>query len=169
MKEVLVSIAVMNFYILELFFSAIFLYTCYNSIKKYIDSMVAIAIQESEISEVEYPSVRNSFKKYVLREKSNHSKSLLLIFKLLSTCYKYFEIYISVCMDNVYKTSIDQVLFQNDSITVDDLENLVKANIWKKNETFFFVNYPSANVGGFPCMTTKERVHYLHLFIASVD
>ena len=70
-------------------------------------------------------------------------------------------------MDNVYKTSIDQVLFQNDSITVDDLENLVKANIWKKNETFFFVNYPSANVGGFPCMTTKERVHCIHRFIAT--
>ena len=68
LKEVLVSIAVMNFYILELCFSAIFLYTCYNSIKKYYDGMVAIAIQESEISEVEYPSVRNSVQKYMYNE-----------------------------------------------------------------------------------------------------
>ena len=52
----------LNFYVLELLFSAIFIYTCYKSIKKYIDSKVAVAIQESEIQDVEYPSVRNSFK-----------------------------------------------------------------------------------------------------------
>ena len=54
--------SVMHFYILELLFSAIFIYTCYNSIKKYFDGKVAVAIQESEITHVEYPSVRNSFK-----------------------------------------------------------------------------------------------------------
>ena len=70
----------------------------------------------------------------------------------------YFKIHISVCMDNVYKKSIDQFLFQNDSITVAALENLVKENTWKKNETFFFVNYPTPTVGGFPCMTTKDSV-----------
>ena len=70
----------------------------------------------------------------------------------------YFKICISVCMDNVYKKSIDQFLFQNDSITVAALENLVKENTWKKNETFFFVNYPTPTVGGFPCMTTKDSV-----------
>ena len=70
----------------------------------------------------------------------------------------YFKIYTSVCMDNVYKKSIDQFLFKNDSITVDDLENLVKENTWKKNETFFFVSYPTPKVGGFPCLTTKDSV-----------
>ena len=66
LRQVGVSITVMHFYVFELVFSAIFLYTCYNSIKKYLDSKVAVAIQESEIHEVEYPSVRNSFKeKYI--------------------------------------------------------------------------------------------------------
>ena len=66
LKEVHVSITAMYFYVLELLFSAIFIYACYNSIEKYIDSKVAVAIQESEISDVEYPSVRKCFKyKYI--------------------------------------------------------------------------------------------------------
>ena len=66
-------------------------------------------------------------------------------------------------MDNVYKHSIDQFLFHNDSITVDVIENLVKENTWKKNETFFFVNYPTPSLGGFPCMTTKDQSGALSL------
>ena len=61
-------------------------------------------------------------------------------------------------MDYVYKKSIDQFLFQNDSITVDAIENLVKENTWKKNETFFFVNYRTPSLDGFPCMTTRDSV-----------
>ena len=91
LKEVLVSISVMNFYILELLFSAIFLYTCYNSIKKYINSMVAIAIQESEISEVEYPSVRNSFQK---QGKLNHCFHYLIYSLLVINILKSISVYV---------------------------------------------------------------------------
>ena len=55
----------MHFYVFEFLFSAVFLYTCYNSIKKYLDSKVAVAIQESEIDDVEYPSVRNSLNRNI--------------------------------------------------------------------------------------------------------
>ena len=33
---------------------------------------------------------------------------------------------------------------------------LVKENVWKRNETFFFVNHPSMKAPGFPCITTAD-------------
>ena len=34
--------------------------------------------------------------------------------------------------------------------------DLVKENVWKRNETFFFVNQASSKKKGYPCMTTKD-------------
>ena len=73
---------------------------------------------------------------------------------------KYFlsKKYFSVCVDNIYKKDIFQYFYKNQSLTVDEIENLVKENIWNKNETFYFVNYPSPSNPGFECMTTKDSV-----------
>ena len=69
--------------------------------------------------------------------------------------YKY-HIENSVCMDNIYKKDFDDLLFVNQSITVGEIEDLVKENVWKKNETLYFVDFPSNSNPGYECMTTKD-------------
>ena len=59
-------------------------------------------------------------------------------------------------MDHIYKKSFDDLLFINQSITVGDIEDLVKERVWKKNETLYFVDFPSNSNPGYECMTTKD-------------
>lgn len=59
-------------------------------------------------------------------------------------------------MDHIYKKDFDDLLFINQSITVEEMKDLVKENVWKKNETLYFVDFPSYSNPGYECMTTKD-------------
>ena len=61
---------------------------------------------------------------------------------------------ITVCKEYTYKKYIDDIILGNSSL--EDTENVVKAQLWKRNETFYFVNQKYQNSPGFPCMTTTE-------------
>ena len=64
----------------------------------------------------------------------------------------------SVCADKSYKNPLEDIIFNNDSFTIDGIERLVKENTWDKNEIFYFLDFPTVTHPGFPCMTTKDSV-----------
>ena len=45
-------------YVLEFIFATIFIFCCYESLKKFINKKIAVVIEETDIIDVEYPSVR---------------------------------------------------------------------------------------------------------------
>ena len=61
---------------------------------------------------------------------------------------------ISVCTKYAFKKYIDPEISGNMSLK--EKEHLIKNNIWKRNETFYFVNQKSDSNDGFPCITTRE-------------
>ena len=63
---------------------------------------------------------------------------------------------ISVCVDNAYKDGFDDLFFRNNSISVKEVEEIVKENVWKRNETLYYVNFPSDNNPGYECMTSRD-------------
>ena len=63
---------------------------------------------------------------------------------------------VTVCIDSTFKTYIDDLLYSNSTLA--ETENLVKARIWKRNETFYFVNQKFNTKDGYPCMTTSESI-----------
>lgn len=62
---------------------------------------------------------------------------------------------VSVCVEYSFKKYIDGVILRNET-TLEQAETLIKSNIWKRNETFYFVNHKNLPIGDFPCMTTSE-------------
>ena len=61
-------------------------------------------------------------------------------------------------MDNAYKAGFDDLFFRNESITVAEIGEIVKENVWRRNETFYFVNFPSDSDGGYPCITSRDSI-----------
>ena len=62
---------------------------------------------------------------------------------------------VSVCVEYSFKKYIDGVILRNET-SLEKAEKLIKSNIWKRNETFYFVNHKNLPLGDFPCMTTSE-------------
>ena len=48
-------------------------------------------------------------------------------------------------------------MFQGNS-SLAEIESKVKRNVWPRNETFYFLDFPTEKSPGFPCMTTEESV-----------
>ena len=48
-------------------------------------------------------------------------------------------------------------MFQGNS-SLGEIESKVKRNVWQRNETFYFLDFPTEKTPGFPCMTTEESV-----------
>ena len=44
------------------------------------------------------------------------------------------------------------------SASIKVAEKLAKENVWRRNETFYFVNHPTVKTNGFPCMTTRDSM-----------
>ena len=61
---------------------------------------------------------------------------------------------VTVCTDSIFKIYIDELLYSNSTLA--ETEELVKSNIWKRNETFYFVNQKFSDKDDFPCMTLSE-------------
>ena len=61
---------------------------------------------------------------------------------------------VSVCVENALKSVVD--ITHQSNLSFDETSYLVKKSVWKRNETFFFVNQPSIASQGHPSMTTKE-------------
>ena len=49
-------------------------------------------------------------------------------------------------------------MFRNDSISIKEIENLVKANSWQSEEIFYYVSYQTKSNPGYECLTTKDSV-----------
>ena len=62
---------------------------------------------------------------------------------------------VTVCVEFTFKKYIDEKIYSN-NISLEETEALIKENIWKRNETFYFVNQKSNIREDFPCMTTSE-------------
>ena len=61
---------------------------------------------------------------------------------------------VSICVQNAIKTYVD--ISNNSNLSFIETMNLIKENVWKRNEAFFFVNQASGNSSGFPCITLKD-------------
>ena len=64
---------------------------------------------------------------------------------------------VSVCVEHTFKKYIDDELSGNTgNYTMEEVEELAKSLIWKRNDTFYFVNQKTSQKDGFSCMTTSE-------------
>ena len=61
---------------------------------------------------------------------------------------------VSVCTEYTFKKYIDEEILSN--LSMSETKNLVKSVLWKRNETFYFVNQKFENRSEFPCMTISE-------------
>ena len=64
---------------------------------------------------------------------------------------------VTVCVEYTFKNAIDGILSSRNS-TFPEIERLVRQNTWDRGETFYFVDHPSTQKPGFPCMTTKVYI-----------
>ena len=62
---------------------------------------------------------------------------------------------VSVCVEYTYKKYIDDDL-TSVNFTMEQVENLVKSKVWKRNETFYFVNHKTSARDDYPCMTRND-------------
>ena len=62
---------------------------------------------------------------------------------------------VSVCAEYSFKKYIEGFILRNET-NLERAEELIKSNIWNRNETFYFVNHKNPKIGDFPCMTTSE-------------
>ena len=65
----------------------------------------------------------------------------------------------SVCTEYTFKKYIDEEILSN--LSMSETKNLVKSVLWKRNETFYFVSYPSEKDLGFECMTTPDSYDFV--------
>ena len=64
---------------------------------------------------------------------------------------------VSVCVEHTFKKYIDDEISGNTgNYTMEGVEKLAKSLIWKRNDTFYFVNQKTSKRDGFPCMTSSE-------------
>ena len=96
---------------------------------------------------------QNSYTKFRSRRKSSETR----IIEVEELQYPS----ISVCVQNAFKKYVD--ISQQSKLTFWKTRELVEQNVWKRNETFFFVNHPTVKSKGYPCMTTKESREALQL------
>ena len=89
---------------------------------------------------------QNSYKKFRSNRKSSETRTI----EVEELQYPS----ISVCVQNALKKYVD--ISQQSRLTFAKTKELVEQNIWKRNETFFFVNQPTVKSKGYPCMTTKD-------------
>ena len=64
----------------------------------------------------------------------------------------------SICPYFAFKKNLEDLMFKNETIVLDDVQKLVDENVWKRNETFYFVSYPTNEEPGYECLTTKGSV-----------
>ena len=62
---------------------------------------------------------------------------------------------VSVCVEYTYKKYIDDEL-TSANMTMEQVENLVQSKVWKRNETFYFVNHKTSARDDYPCMTRSD-------------
>ena len=62
---------------------------------------------------------------------------------------------VTVCVENAMKTVVD--ISNGSNYSFNETRNKIKENVWKRNETFFFVNQASSKSPGFPCLTSKRN------------
>ena len=60
---------------------------------------------------------------------------------------------ISVCPHHALKENLENVIFKNESLNAGftEIERLLISKTWKRNETFYFVSYPSHKDPGNCC------------------
>ena len=68
---------------------------------------------------------------------------------------------ISICPFIAFKHNIEHQMFKNETVSLSEIGKLVRENAWKRNETFYFVSYPTNDDPGFECFTTKDSVDRL--------
>ena len=67
---------------------------------------------------------------------------------------------ISICPNFPFKSYLEDFMFKNDSISLKEIEKLVKQNSYSKDEIFYYVSYPTFSNLGYECLTTKDSVDY---------
>ena len=61
---------------------------------------------------------------------------------------------VSVCIEYTFKTYLDDEISKNNSLK--KIEALVKDNVWKRNDTVYFLNQRNSKIADYPCLTTSE-------------
>ena len=91
----------------------------------------------------------NSFLKYLRRSKAVSIEEIELSQKEFPS--------VTICPNYAFKEILEVEMFQGNS-TLDKIEARVKRNVWTRNETFYFVDFPTRQTPGFPCLTTEESI-----------
>ena len=74
---------------------------------------------------------------------------------------------ISICPQSALKENLENVIFKNESFNLSftEIESLLISKTWKRNETFYFVSYPSNEDSGIFFQILFENFYKLHTCI----
>ena len=92
----------------------------------------------------------NSLVKYFSREVTSSTKKITFAAKEYPS--------ISICPSHAFKINLEDYMFKNNSISLEEIENLVKANAWTADEIFYYVSYQTKTNPGYECLTSKDSV-----------
>ena len=89
-----------------------------------------------------------SFSKYSQRRKSSDIK----LKDVITVQYPS----VTICPEYTFKTYIDDDII--DGTNFDEVKQKITKNVWKLNESVYFIDHPHNGSDGFPCMTTMKSV-----------
>ena len=92
----------------------------------------------------------NSLVKYFSREVTSSTKKIIFAHKEYPS--------ISICPYSPFKINLEDHMFKNDSISLKEIEKLVKSSSWTADEIFYYVSYQTETNPGYECLTTKDSV-----------
>ena len=92
----------------------------------------------------------NSLAKYFSREVTYSTKKIIFPAKEYPS--------ISICPNPAFKVNLEDYMFKNDTISLEDIESLVKDEAWSSEEIFYYVSYQTKTNPGYECLTTKDSV-----------
>lgn len=91
----------------------------------------------------------DSFRKYLKRSKAVSIEEVEMTKKEFPS--------VTICPNYAFKEILEVEMFQGNS-SLAQIESKVKRNVWARNETFYFLDFPTRKTPGFPCLTTEESI-----------
>ena len=92
----------------------------------------------------------NSVVKFSAKEITSSTKKIIITEKEYPS--------ISICPNYPFKINLEDYIFKNDSISMQEIKKLIKTYSWSKEEIFYYVSYQTESNPGFECLTTKDSL-----------
>ena len=148
-----------------------FLYLSYQSVNRYLLFQIAVASTPIEMKNKQFPSL-SICTQYAIKKQFRGTVYKIGNCRPLRSSDWHARFYcIHQTINCLFSKLFNLVLdLKEVDINLNDLQGNISESYWKRNETFYYVDYPNEKNSGFECMTIKDsndprkpcRFPYLH-------